>query len=761
MLCAPFSILNEGLGMTLKTVHVPKEMEALFAKAEEVVSSYFKRQKSEPEKGTFEIFGERYIMVRAASLSVEFFDLVESILGKGRKDEAGDFARNILFDLAHAIGKADAKNLHTKMNLKRPIEKLSAGPLHFSHSGWAFVDIFPESSPSPDANYYLIYDHPFSFESDAWEQRGRKADFPVCIMNAGYSSGWCEESFGIELVASEILCKAKGDDCCRFIMAPPDRIEGHIEKYREVHPDLAGRVKEYEVHDFFKRQREADKRVNFLSSLVEQSSEGVAASDLDGNLTYVNKAFAEMHAYKPKEIVGKHISIFHSPDRMSEVEEANRRIDEAGEYVGEIWHVRADGTAFLAHMHNSLLRDDRGNPVGMVGTIRDLTERLLAEEALRESEEKLRLSFENAKDAIFWAEPETGIIINCNKAAEELLGKSRDEIVGQLQTTLHPPEEEERYSGIFKDDVQEGGREDIEGEIVRKSGERVPVHITASVTMIGDKGIIQGIFRDITERKRTEAQLKHYSVNLEHMVSERQKELDKARAGLFHSSKLAAMGRMGAGIAHQLNSPICSGLLFVDSLTEDFKNEPERVRILGNLRRSLIGMKAVIDAMLSMAMMPQRGKSTREKVDINDVLKRVLNMSRMECKKRNVKVGRLFDPEIPKLEARVGELDQVFINIINNAIDSMDKGGELTVSTARISGGLEIRIEDTGKGIAPENMEQIFEPFYTTRMAEKGVGLGLSIAREIIDGYGGEIRVESRPGEGSAFTISLSVNEGH
>jgi len=864
--------------MALKTVKVPKEMEPLFAKAEEVVSTYFGKRKTEPEKGTIEIFGERYIMVRAAALSVEFFDLVQSIVGDERKGEARDFALNILFDLAHAIGKSDAKNFHNKMNLLNPVERLSAGPIHFSHTGWAYVDIFPESRPTPDENYYLIYDHPFSFESDAWERLGRRADFPVCIMNAGYSSGWCEESFGVGLVAHEIMCKAKGDDCCRFIMAPPLRIEAHIKKYADKNPALAARVAPYEKHDFFKRQREAEERVKFLSSLVEQSGEGIAASDLDGKLTYVNTAFAEMHGCRAEELIGKHLSVFHTSDQMGAVNEINRQIVDTGDFSGEVWHARCDGTTFPTYMHNTLLKDDAGRPIGMIATVRDITERrkaedalrqseekysnlfqhsndgifihdlkgriidanrrLLesfgytedemlgltiadlhppgmlelhhrafeivskegftsfevefkrkdgsifqgevsasileiggerviqgivrdvterkrAEDALRESEEKFRLAFENAKDAVFWADPRTGKVVNCNRAAERLLESDRADIIGRSQGSLHPPDKVEYYARMFKSHLEKMGASDDEAEVLTKSGKVVPVSITASLTKVGGEEIIQGIFRDITERKRAENQLKDYSENLERMVEERTEELDRARAGLFHSAKLAAMGRMGAGIAHQLNSPICSGLLYLDSLSEDFENEPERVEIHEKLRRSLLSMKEAIDSTLSMAMQPRVGQPVRGMTDINDILSRVLSLAEVECHKRKVEVHKRFAEGLPKIEVRVGELDQVFINIINNAIDAMEQGGDLIVETSKAKGGIEVHITDTGKGIPPEDLEQVFEPFFTTRMAERGIGLGLSIARDIVNRYKGEIKVESEVGRGTIFTVRL------
>jgi signal transduction histidine kinase/predicted hydrocarbon binding protein/ActR/RegA family two-component response regulator len=217
--------------MPLTTVKVPKDFEPIFAELEPIVSGLFSARMFKPEEGTIEIGDERYILVRGGALSIEFFALVRRLFGAGNEAEADAFARNMLFDFAHAIGRADAECFHAKMHLHDPVAKLSAGPIHFAHSGWAFVDILPESAPSPDENYCLIYDHPYSFEADAWLRQNRKADAPVCIMNAGYSAGWCEASFSMPLVAVEVFCRAAGDDRCRFIMAPPEAIARRVEQY--------------------------------------------------------------------------------------------------------------------------------------------------------------------------------------------------------------------------------------------------------------------------------------------------------------------------------------------------------------------------------------------------------------------------------------------------------------------------------------------------------------------------------------------------
>ena len=217
----------------LRTVSVPDAIAPLFLRAQDYVRRYFADRHEDPEQSSIVISGERYVLVRAASMSVEFFDLVTSLYADRGPDEAANVARNLLYDLAHSLGRADARAFAAKMGLTDPIERLSAGPIHFAFAGWAYVRIRAESQPVPNDDYYLCYDHPFSFEADSWSRAGRQAAFPVCIMSAGYSSGWCSESFGLTLEAVEVECSARGDAQCRFIMAPPRRLEEHLERYLE------------------------------------------------------------------------------------------------------------------------------------------------------------------------------------------------------------------------------------------------------------------------------------------------------------------------------------------------------------------------------------------------------------------------------------------------------------------------------------------------------------------------------------------------
>ncbi|MDY6952244.1 MAG: PAS domain S-box protein [Thermodesulfobacteriota bacterium] len=270
----------------------------------------------------------------------------------------------------------------------------------------------------------------------------------------------------------------------------------------------------------------------FFLRVVEQSSEGIAVSDLDGYLLFVNHAFSAMHGYRPGELVGKRLSVFHSPEQMASVEMANRELKEKGVFKGEVWHLKKDGTAFPTFMNNALLRNEAGDPVGLIGTVRDITERQEADRALADSEERFRLAFENAVDAIIWADPETGLISQCNKAAETLLEKTRDEIIGHDQRTLHPKEKGRDYRKLFTRHLEGGEGGGDEAEVVSKSGKTIPVHITSSVTLVGGKRIIQGIFRDITELKQTEDDLRKARDALEQRVRERTAELSEANEKL-------------------------------------------------------------------------------------------------------------------------------------------------------------------------------------------------------------------------------------
>lgn len=214
----------------LETVEVPDEIRGQFKEAEEKVAKYFDLLEWDPSTGRILIGGERYILIRAAAMRIGFPEALAKML----ELEGGlnnPYVVKLVYQLAKSLGRSDAKKFHLSMGFDDPIEKLSTGPIHFAYTGWAKVSIKPESHPSPDENYFLIYTHPQSFEADSYIlARGENSHLPICLMNAGYSSGWCSESFGIELDARELTCRAKGDKECLFIMTPVEKLEEKVKE---------------------------------------------------------------------------------------------------------------------------------------------------------------------------------------------------------------------------------------------------------------------------------------------------------------------------------------------------------------------------------------------------------------------------------------------------------------------------------------------------------------------------------------------------
>ncbi|MBO9636018.1 MAG: response regulator [Chitinophagaceae bacterium] len=274
-------MLRSGRFPHKNAVQVPDPFRPLFDVAEGTVREYFRDFRMDPGCGTIEINDQRYVLVRASALSKGFLETIQGLYADKGESEAFAIGRNFLFDYAHVIGMHDARDFHQKMNLTDPIARLSAGPVHFAWSGWAFVNIHAESHPSPDEDFLLLYDHPYSFEADSWVRAGASSKEPVCVMNSGYSSGWCEESFGLPLTAVELSCIAKGDAKCSFLMAPPHRIQEHLEKIDS--RKKYATPKTYNIPTLFERKK-VEEEMERSKALAEESAK--AKDDFVANMSH-------------------------------------------------------------------------------------------------------------------------------------------------------------------------------------------------------------------------------------------------------------------------------------------------------------------------------------------------------------------------------------------------------------------------------------------------------------------------------------------
>eukprot|EP01087_Luapelamoeba_hula_P021633 TRINITY_DN75_c4_g2_i3.p1 TRINITY_DN75_c4_g2~~TRINITY_DN75_c4_g2_i3.p1 ORF type:complete len:1301 (-),score=228.88 TRINITY_DN75_c4_g2_i3:392-4294(-) len=262
------------------SVRVPPQFEPLFFASERIVHRYFSECVVSVPTGVISIFDERYLMLRASSLSVDFFDAIAEAFESGGIamgfSEKERFAQRLLFDFAHAVGMSDARNFMKKMNLSFGPEGLSAGPPYAAYTGWAGVRMHDGCRPVPNDDCYLLFDHPFSFESDAWmlpENKHQKPQHPVCVMSAGYSSGWAGESMGhVDLVGAEVMCTALGDPSCRFIMAHPTKIHAHLEKFFDDNNFSWEKRKSVVVHQFLASRNMFEQVIDPDNSSAQPSS---------------------------------------------------------------------------------------------------------------------------------------------------------------------------------------------------------------------------------------------------------------------------------------------------------------------------------------------------------------------------------------------------------------------------------------------------------------------------------------------------------
>ena len=273
-------------------------------------------------------------------------------------------------------------------------------------------------------------------------------------------------------------------------------------------------------------------QLRLLSLALEQSSEGFAISDLAGNLIYLNHAFAKMHGYSPEELTGKNLTIFHTADQLPAVQAANLKIQQTGSFKGEIWHARRDGKAFPTLMKNSLVRDEKSTPIGMMGTIRDISElkankqlkieieeRKQAEAALRESEQKFKAIFENMQDVFVRTNIDGQVVLVSPSAVEHYGVDSVDDIIGQnmAESFYYRPEDRDK---VLKELLKHGFVKNYEAMMRDKDGNPIPVEITGHFLHDDQGNVIgtEGILRDIRERKETERALRESEEHLRSLM---------------------------------------------------------------------------------------------------------------------------------------------------------------------------------------------------------------------------------------------------
>jgi two-component system NtrC family sensor kinase len=287
----------------------------------------------------------------------------------------------------------------------------------------------------------------------------------------------------------------------------------------------------------------------------------------------------------------------------------------------------------------------------------------------------------------------------------------------------------------------------------------------------GEKYILETL-RDITEQKKLELQVKEHTQNLEKANAELEnalKNLKEAQAQLIQAEKMAGIGQLAAGVAHELNNPLGGILGYCQFALEKITKKPLKEltgedistysQYLKDIEQQSKRCKAIIQSLLKFSRASV--KEDFEPIDINSILKETFTFVNHQMEKHKVKLEEVLSPSLPRISGNTSQLQQVFTNLILNAVQAMPDGGRLTVldKLSEDKESLEISFTDTGEGISKENLSKIFEPFFTTKKVGQGTGLGLSVSYGIVKEHGGEIQVESTVGQGSTLTVILPLRK--
>jgi two-component system sensor histidine kinase AtoS len=248
-------------------------------------------------------------------------------------------------------------------------------------------------------------------------------------------------------------------------------------------------------------------------------------------------------------------------------------------------------------------------------------------------------------------------------------------------------------------------------------------------------------------------ELKAFSQQMEEKIQKTTADLKKTEAQLIRSEKLAALGQLAAGIAHEIRNPLTSINILIHSLTENFPTKDSRWEDLKVIEEEILRINEIVDQFLRFA---KPAPPLLDKTDLIPIFEETLQLLRPQIEKGKIAVQKEFEP-LPLITVDREQIKQVILNLLMNAIQAMPGGGQLSMSGRFSRDGywVELTVQDSGVGIPPEDLDKLFDPFFSTK--EGGIGLGLSIAHRIIDQHHGKIEVESNPGKGTLFTISLPV----
>jgi PAS domain S-box-containing protein len=502
-------------------------------------------------------------------------------------------------------------------------------------------------------------------------------------------------------------------------------------------------VTERRLADEALKENEKRLRITF-----DQAAVGIAHIAPDGRCLSVNQRLSEMVGFDPEELKGKSFyEISHPADLESDLEYHERMINgEIQSYSVEKRYIRKDKSEVWINLSLSLVPGEHGEDGYFIAVVKDVTERRMIEDALKQSERDYHGLFEHAHDAIIIVDPTEEIVLEVNQRASELYGFDRSEFVGRSMRELSV--EPAREAKALLEVLHESRKIKFESIQRRMDGTMMYMEIIAAAIEYRGKEAILSVNRDVSEARRA------------------QEALRESEEQLRQSQKMEAVGRLAGGVAHDFNNLLAAIMLHSDLMRRQLTVGDPILRRVDEIRKASDRAASLTHQLLAFSrkqvLQPKVLDLNITVAEMNRMLQRLIG--------EDIELHPVLEPNLGHVKADPSQIEQVIMNLVVNARDAMPKGGKLILETKNvyldevfskhhqpIQPGRYVRLDvtDSGCGMDAETLARIFEPFFTTKEQGKGTGLGLSMVYGIIQQSGGNIWVRSEPDKGTTFNIFL------
>jgi len=481
----------------------------------------------------------------------------------------------------------------------------------------------------------------------------------------------------------------------------------------------------------FEAQLRKDRRQ--LQQILDSIPDAVAVMNRNMEIERVNARFHEVTGLEPAQLAGRHCpDPFCRKHRNEPVEGSTCPFEEVFETAQPVQYIQFEAGDGVQEGYYEVTAtpvfDEDGRVVMVVETSRQITEQVMLKRETEESERRFRQFIENAHDMITIKDT-GGVYLEINPPAAHLFGLEPVDFIGRTDFDIFPDKLARRLSRKDREVLENARHMSSEEKLVLKGREKYLD--TVRFPIVDYKGDVTGvcsISRDVTEHKRLQE-------------------------AVVQSEKLAAVGKLAAGVAHELNNPLTGILSFAEELKMDF-DEDDPVRAdLEIIVRETMRCRQIVRDLLDYARM---SRPQRQNIDLNHVVERSLSLVKKQAVFHDIEFDVRLANDLPQVSVDPNQMQQVFLNLIINAAEAMNNSGKITIASNRHLDGhfVEVAITDRGHGIPPKKIKQIFEPFYSTK-GQQGNGLGLSVVQSMVEQHGGKVKVESEVGKGSTFRIRL------